>query len=376
MKRHIIVIISVLVSLAVHAQNPLLTSYAATEYGSGTQNWDIDVVDGRYVLFANNDGLLIYDSDEWATYPIQNGTSVRSVLVHGQRIYVGASREFGYFEPCIKTNTYEYHSLAHLLPADVGYYGEIWDICQLGDNVFFADNNNLFVYSADKQEMRHLPVKDIKTMSVVGGQLYVGCLDKIYLYNNGTLSEMPGSEALSGMEKVVILPYKSGVMVVTTQDGVYSYADGAFRLMPNVPPVGGKVFSADMSGSTLALGTISNGIAIIDLETGTVNHANNATGLHNNTVLSVRFDKPGQFVAWIDNGVAYVMQGVPLRSLDGANGIGTGYVSTIYRGKALPGHQPGLVFDGFARRRRNGACISARARDRRAGMDSQCFCRP
>ena len=39
---------------------------------AGTQNWDITQHDNNWIYFANNEGLLEFDSKRWTLYPISN----------------------------------------------------------------------------------------------------------------------------------------------------------------------------------------------------------------------------------------------------------------------------------------------------------------
>ena len=84
-------------SVAASASYPLVRNYTRSAYQGGTQNWDIKQDSFGRMLFANNSGMLIYDSKNWTLCPIGNYTSVRSLMVDEStsRIYAGGSEEFG-----------------------------------------------------------------------------------------------------------------------------------------------------------------------------------------------------------------------------------------------------------------------------------------
>ena len=87
-------------SVAASASYPLVRNYTRSAYHGGTQNWDIKQDSYGRMLFANNSGMLIYDSKNWTLCPIGNYTSVRSLMVDEStsRIYAGGSEEFGYYQ--------------------------------------------------------------------------------------------------------------------------------------------------------------------------------------------------------------------------------------------------------------------------------------
>ena len=79
------------------AAYPLVRNYFRSIYSAGTQNWDICQDSHGRMLFANNTGMLTYDSHLWNTHQISNYTTVRSLLYEGkaERVYAGGVEEFG-----------------------------------------------------------------------------------------------------------------------------------------------------------------------------------------------------------------------------------------------------------------------------------------
>ena len=58
---------------------PLVRNYNRYAYNAGTQNWEISQDSFGRMLFANNTGLLIYDSRNWSLLQLSNYTTVRSI---------------------------------------------------------------------------------------------------------------------------------------------------------------------------------------------------------------------------------------------------------------------------------------------------------
>src|SRR5580658_1582111 len=89
--------------------------YSAKQYGANPQNWGV-AQDKRGILyFANTDGLLEFDGNNWRIIALP-GKSVRSVSVDSQgTVYVGGVGEFGLLKPD-STGTMKFVSLIDQVP--------------------------------------------------------------------------------------------------------------------------------------------------------------------------------------------------------------------------------------------------------------------
>jgi len=52
---------------------PPVTNFAKSTYHAGTQNWDVAQDAQGRILFANNEGLLVFDGAHWQPFSIRNG---------------------------------------------------------------------------------------------------------------------------------------------------------------------------------------------------------------------------------------------------------------------------------------------------------------
>ena len=87
------------------------TNFSRETYGGGNQSWDITQNKNGWIYIANNNGLLEYDGSRWRTFSVANESVIRSVYAsNDNRIYAGASKEFGYFE-YEEDGNLKYHSL-------------------------------------------------------------------------------------------------------------------------------------------------------------------------------------------------------------------------------------------------------------------------
>ena len=104
---------------------PYSTYYSTEDYGAFSQNWGA-VQDSLGILyFANGDGVLIYDGAQWNVLELPNQSHPKSIAIdENNRVYVGASQEFGY----LQTDSFgknRYVSLVNYLPAEAKGFGTV-----------------------------------------------------------------------------------------------------------------------------------------------------------------------------------------------------------------------------------------------------------
>ncbi|MFM2138325.1 MAG: hypothetical protein RJA57_632, partial [Bacteroidota bacterium] len=151
MKRIFSIILSVLCSFYSRSQNtiglPDVVNYAKKAYGGGLQNWEIRQDSSGIIYVANNEGLLSFDGRHWNLHPLPNRTIVRSVWVGpDQKLFVGGQDELGYFQ-ADPSGKLAYHSLSGLIPRPERSFGDVWDIVQLNQDIWFRCSKRIFKYS-------------------------------------------------------------------------------------------------------------------------------------------------------------------------------------------------------------------------------------
>ncbi len=340
-----------LLPITAWGQLPLLRNFTTQDYKGGTQNWAIDQMDDGSLLFANNSGLLVFDSDKWNSYQVPNFTNVRSVLYkkENHRIYVGATNEFGYFYDDGSSIGYRYKSLATAVITKIGSFGEIWNILDMGDEIALQAKNHIFIIRPNGK-ITVYPVKyRIENASVAHGKLIVSAQECIYSYTGDRLMTMKGTSPLNGLLIRGALPLDNGaILFVTANNGTFVYSNDKcvpYSLDLNEQLKKSQVFCTSLHHNYLVFGTVRDGAIIKDLKTGVNYYVNGITGLGNNTVLSLMFDKSDNLWLGLDNGIAYVMIDVACRDLLGMNNsIGTGYASIIHNQKLYLGTNQGLYF--------------------------------
>lgn len=336
----------------IYAQQPILKNFAPAVYGSGTQNWCVSQDACGRMFFANNDGLLCYDGDRWSLHAIPNYTAVRAVMCDTLNglIYAGATNEFGYYRYDPSRMSLVYTSLSAALPSADHGFGEIWAIHQWGETVVFQGKNNIFLCRKGRKPVNIHPEHRVDCSTVVGGRLVFASRAGLFEVTAGNaVRELPGTAAMRGLTVRAVMEHEGSMLFATADNGIFRY-DGITGCAPwpsDIDPMlrEGQIFCAAVSGDYMVLGTVRRGLILKNLRNGSVQYANTATGLRNNTVLSVMSDRQGNIWLGLDNGIAYVQPDTPYYDLLGElSSIGTGYTSAVSDGRLYLGTNQGLFF--------------------------------
>lgn len=316
------------------AMHPAVRNFNRTIYNAGTQNWSIAQHQNSWMYFANTDGLLQFDGTNWELYPISNYTNVRSVLNGSDgRLYAGAFNEFGYYR-FTKNGTLEYISLIHkLAPKDV-YFNEIWHIQEGGNAVYFQSGQKIFKYENDT--IQTFPFKSQINFSAYVHNIYLVAseTDGIFALQGNLFVKLSNSESLAGKKISGILPWQEDkILFVTESHGCFVF-DGE-RVEPYKTDIDdflrqNSVFCATTNGEKIAFGTIQCGLVIKTLKDNSNLFVNTYSGLQNNTILSMAFDKSNNLWLGLNKGIDYVLTDSPIYNLFGSNNLyGVGYYSLL-----------------------------------------------
>ncbi len=331
----------------VFASQPMVRNFTRINYKSGTQNWAIAQDESNSMYFANNNGLLEYDGKDWKTYPIANGTNVRSLLyAKDGRFYASTFNEFGYFRKQ-KNGSFLYYSLmAKLANRQVGS-NELYNIVGGNKKIYFQSEKSIYQYTGDT--VIRLPFNNtIDVSAYIYNVLFVASAQSgVFMLNGSFFSRITGSELLIGKKVCSILPFMGNkILFVTSFNGVFLY-DGT-TITPYKTGIddflkNNQVFCATTNGKQLVFGTVQRGIAIQYIADGRVVFVNTFTGLQNNTVLSAAFDNQQNLWLGLDKGIDYVMLNSPISNMFGTNNLyGAGYTSFLKNNVLYLGTNQGL----------------------------------
>jgi ligand-binding sensor domain-containing protein/DNA-binding CsgD family transcriptional regulator len=344
---------------------PYIHNFTRREYRGGTQNWSIAQDQNGFMYFANNEGLLRFDGQSWRLFHMPNSSIVRSVYIDkNEQIYVGAYNELGKMD-VDKNGKTVFRSLKKYLPQDCLNFDDVWNITSFKNQIVYQSYNFAFLFRSDSVVSVIKAPTRFQDSYQVNGRLYFNDQERgLMEYTGNTLVALNGCEKIRGEEVWSVLPFNRGndLMIFTLNKGVFIY-DGR-NLKEWAFPINNllkqkQIFSAIViQEKYYAVGTIQDGVIVIDESGNIIQHINRQKGLQNNTVLKVFADRVGNLWLGLDNGIDYLNVNSPITFLQQTDGIGAGYTSMIYKGKIYLGTNQGLfVKDWENERQKEEFCL-------------------
>ena len=295
---------------------PLIHNYNVADYHGALQNWDLAQGAGGEIFVGNGKGVLCFDGYRWTLTPLPSGGVVRSLLLDGDRLYVGGYQEFGYMIRD-QFGKLQYHSL---WPKDYRPHDdEIWNIVRDKNGViYFQSFAAWFSYDGSRVTSHFDPSFLPLYFHEVGGEIYVQEQEgDYYRMVKGRPRRLLERKQVGNDHIVAAVPGRRGHIILCTQwHGLFDFdgshcvpmstsCDDALRLT-NVNRA--ALLSTD---STLVIGTILGGIYGIAPDGRLKWHYHMGNHLNNNSVLSLMPDDAGNVWAALDIGVAMIATASP-----------------------------------------------------------------
>lgn len=329
---------------------PPIIKYAPNNYKAGNQNWMITQNKQNIMYFANNDGLLEFNGSEWMLYPSPNESIFRSVKVINDRIYSGCYMEFGFWER--KPNgLLEYVSLSEKVKSKILDDEQFWNILQFDHWVIFQSLNQIFVYDTKTETFKTIKPESgiFKAYSVAKSIYFQTIKEGFYEIENGTSKLISNDPFFINNKIVSIYKRNNSLLLLTQYDGFYEYKENKLSKWvtdSDAELSNSSVYCAQKnSDNSYLIGTVSNGIYIINSEGKTLYHITQNKGISNNTALSLFEDADKNVWIGLDNGINCINLTSPIRSYYDDTGIlGTVYASTIHNNTLYVGTNQGLFY--------------------------------
>lgn len=322
-----------------------IVNYDRSLYKAGFQNWMVAQADNGWIYYANSKGLLEFDGENWALYSVPNSVVMRSLKIIDNKIYIGGSTEFGFFD-ADKKGLLTYCSLSEKTN---NWGGEVWNIEDGGECIYFLGEHHIHIYNKLGGGIITIDaILKIDCSTFYNGHLYIGTPDGLfYLDQNKIITKIPLSDILEGEKLVSVIPYDGKLLITTSRSGLYLLDENNITKVHSVADDfinSNQLFCTSVSGSKVALGSVQNGIFLFDLKDNLYKETFNLNnGLNNNTILSSFFDKEQNLWLGLDKGISYINLNSPIRPMFATTSpIGTGYCSVIYNGDLYLGTNQAL----------------------------------
>jgi len=331
---------------------PFVQNYTKSVYRFGNQNWSVCKDKQGILYFGNGEGLLVFDGVYWQKYKMPNNVIIRAVASDDKgRIFAGGFGELGYWQYG-QNGRLAYHSLTHLIPEKYALKDEAWKIYVEGDKVYFQSFASIFIYEKGKMQVLKADSPFLFLLKA-GKRFFVEVISKgLFELHGRSLKAIPGSSKLGSSGVLSILPYKNSFLIGTAKNGLFIY-DG-MDIQPWQNQANSFLKAYQLNNGTVvaekyfAFGTILNGLIIIDGQGRVIQQINKASGMQNNTVLSLFADDEYNLWLGLDNGIDRIELNSPLYFyLDRTGRFGTVYSSIIFQDKIYLGTNQGLFYSDW-----------------------------
>lgn len=314
-------------------------------YAAGSQNWMVTQGDNLEMYFANNEGLLVYDAARWELY--QTPSILRSVAYVDGMLYSGSYMDFGFWERD-STGALTYTSLSKHLETPLLEDEQFWNILSLDNTIIFQSLDRLLLYDKSNKEIKaYHPGPAILKSYLVDDRIFFQQqgLGIFELTPSGILPFIV-SDNFENSIVVNMLSYGDGFRLLTSNNGFFTYSRGRLRTWPSMNNLvkNDVVYSAIRTQTgDYVLGTISNGVFVVNKEDQSVKHMNFQRGLINNTILSVFEDYDQNLWLGLDSGINCVNIKAPFEVFNDRDDLlGAVYTSVRHKDLLYVGTNRGL----------------------------------
>ncbi len=323
------------------------TNYTTKEYGRGFHPANMAIAqDHRGIIYsANGFKLLEFDGINWNSYPINKEKWIISMAVSESGfIYTGSQNEFGFFSPDNRGEL-KYYSLSDSLDILNTDFTNVWKVHSVNGGIAFQAEEKLFLLHDGKITVIN-PENSFHTSFVVNEKLYIrergiGLME----LNGNSLKRIEGSEIFDTTGIFIMLPLNNEsrkILIGTRDKGFWIYDPGAeserfskFRIENQEEIDAALITGGTGTGNGIfAIGTMQNGIFLIDINGKTIATINKNTGLSDNDVKQVITDSNGNLWLALNNGISRVEISSPLSFLSEKTGL-TGGINCLIRADGI-----------------------------------------
>ena len=328
---------------------PPIKAFTSKDYQAGNQNWGITQDAQKNMYFANNEGLVHFDGNNWRLHPSPNKTVMRSVLAVNGRIYAGYYMEFGYWSRDAN-GALSYTSISESLSENLIEDEQFWSIQQVDDFILFQSLDRVYVYNTQSEATKVVNTTGIFKMFREGNTFYFqdNLLD-FYELEQDQAQKSTDLPDFNSDRIVALFPSNTGSLLLSQTTGFFRLTPEGYEAWPTALDDLAddlRVYCAiQLQNGNYAVGTVADGLIILDPQGQLVSHFYQSRGLSNNTVLALMEDVDANLWAGLDNGINVLNLQAPIEIFTDANGlIGSVYATVEHQGLLYLGTNQGLFY--------------------------------
>ncbi len=329
---------------------PQVKNFTKRQYKASSQNWSVAQDRGGHIYVANSVGLLEFDGSSWKLYPSPNGNIIRAVAVDSlNRIFTSGYQELGYWTRD-QFGQLHYSSLKEKAKSFFNPNVEFWDIFISGEKVFFYAFTQLLVFENETIKAFNFDSFTNYCTLINGKLLFNEINGGIFEFDNFSAKPFIQHPLLNEKNVRFILPHgKEQYLIGTASHGIFKMNEGALEEWDT--PLNDYFRKNQINrGSVtprgeLLIGTILDGISLLDKNGQLLWKLNSENGLQNNTVLGITIDSEQNIWLALDRGIDLIAyQKDPGHMLFSTSNTGAVYSAAHYNGKIYIGTNQGLYF--------------------------------
>jgi len=317
---------------------PFSVNISPTEYNAHEDNFDITQDADGVMYFANFAGILVFDESKWDKIPLASGMRALCVETASDgTIYAGGIGDFGKMTRSANGRT-EFISLTDTSWKEP--VGAVFEIIAHPTGIYFFTDRKIYILSNKKIETISLKETAVYAFSV-DNRMFVFFKPELNsgglkLFENNAFKSVYTDEYQVFMSAVgaVSAKTKGDIYVATQNQGLFLMNEKqTFTVFDNeFNSYLEKNVLTDISSNSeneFAFATEFGGIIIGNADGKLITQLDAETGLADNKVRAVYFDKQGALWAATASGISKIDLQMPLRFLDNRTSELNGKVKKI-----------------------------------------------
>lgn len=279
-------------------------TFTPTDFKASLSNSDLVQANDGKIYIGNLNGALEFDGSEWRTLELP-AYSLASTLFYepkNDKLYVGSTDEFGYFEKD-STGIRTYKSMRHLVSTNKPI-PDIYQIIKHKGNIYFVSNDLVLKWNGDA--FVKLPIKESLFLQL-GDEIFISILNKGLAIFEGDSVRYVNTKVKSEFENLFGEVSLGGddYLLTTYSSGMYKFNTRSYEIEEwknEASELAVKNYVADIRvwrDSLYLMATYEKGLIISDRSGNLIHNLNDSTGLSTNSLSYIYFDKSDNI--WLFN---------------------------------------------------------------------------
>ncbi len=327
-----IIIILNLCNIFAQIGSPFIKNYDPEKLKILPQVWNVKQDNRGVMYFGCDENLLMYNGKEWQKLQLPSYNSiVYSIDIDSNGIlYAGYDGEFGYFKPN-KLGQMKYSSLSQELDTADNEFMRIRKIFATKEGIYFCSGNAICRFKPEEGKSTKECLKVYKSNNKLKKTFYIN--NSLYaltgkkemlILQNDSLKPLHGEEFSKKFRTRIALPYiDDKILCANNKDGLFIYdpntKDASKRIIttPYLDKEASKevlkfirenfLYSATaLTDGTYALGSIADGIIIINRKGKIIRRINKQNGLQSNIIINLFQDRQGGLWTALGYGISRI----------------------------------------------------------------------